>query len=243
MVPQERSRKISDQVGRVTQERESPEGHARLLSRRRFLRHAGLTAAAMALLQAPQVLSGRGWIQPVYAADPHLVRDHTYNGLLAFVVPGNDPYSMDQGVSTKKPGGVDADITDVLIASMDQAVPFRPNFSVELAGILNFVAQQVNASASEPFSAPFANLSFPEKVKVFAFLEGGVVPELRPFAPLAGVLLQFVAFLVYSEAGVFDPNTRTLTDRPLGWKLSNYEGVADGRDEFKGYYQDRRKVT
>ena len=242
MVPQESSRKISEQVGRVTQERESPEGHARLMSRRRFLRHAGLTAAAMALLQAPQVLSGRGWIQPVYAAKPDLVHD-TFNGLLAFVVPGSDRYSKHQGVSTAEPGGVDAGITDVLIASMDQAVPFRPNFSVELAGILNGVAEAVNTSASGPFSAPFAKLSFPEKVKVFAFLEGGVVPELRPFAPLAGVLPQFVAFLVYSEAGVFDPVTRTLTGTPLGWKLSNYEGVADGRDEFKGYYQDRRKVT
>ena len=143
MVPQESSRKISEQAGRVTQERESPEGHARLMSRRRFLRHAGLTAAAMALLQAPQVLSGRGWIQPVYAAKPDLVHD-TFNGLLAFVVPGSDTYSKHQGVSTAEPGGVDAGITDVLIASMDQAVPFRPNFSVELAGILNNVAQVVN---------------------------------------------------------------------------------------------------
>jgi hypothetical protein len=134
---------------------------------------------------------------------------------------------------------VAAGITDVLIASMDQAVPFRPNFSVELAGILNGVAQKVNPSASKPFSAPFANLSFPEKVAVFQVLEGGSVPELRPFVPLAGVLPQFVAFLVYSEAGVFDPDT----GRPLGWDLSHYEGVADGRDEFKGYYQDRRKVT
>jgi hypothetical protein len=238
MVPQERSRKISEQVGRVTQERESPEGHARLLSRRSFLRHAGLTAAAMALLQAPQVLSGRGWIQPAYAAEPDLVRD-TFNGLLAFVVPGSDPYSGQQDVRTDELGGVAAGITDVLIASMDQAVPFRPNFSVELAGILNGVAQKVNPSASEPFSAPFANLSFPEKVAVFQVLEGGSVPELRPFVPLAGVLPQFVAFLVYSEAGVFDPDT----GRPLGWDLSHYEGVADGRDEFKGYYQDRRKVT
>jgi hypothetical protein len=105
------------------------------------------------------------------------------------------------------------------------------------------VAQSVNPSSSGPFSAPFANLSFPEKVKVFAFLEGGVIPELRPFAPLVGVLPQFVAFLVYSEAGVFDPKKRTLTGTPLGWTLSKYEGVADGRDEFKGYYQDRRKVT
>jgi hypothetical protein len=192
----------------------------------------------MALLQAPEVLSGRGWIQPAQAAEPDLVHV-TYNGLLAFVVPGTDPYSVQQDVITDEQGGVDAGITDVLIASMDQAVPFRPNFSVELAGVLNGVAQEVNQSASEPFSAPFANLSFPEKVAVFSVLEGGLIPDLRPFAPLAGVLPQFVAFLVYSEAGVFDPNT----GRYLGWDLSNYEGVADGRDEFKGYYQDRRKVT
>jgi len=242
MVPQESSRRISEQVGHVTQERESPEGHARLLSRRSFIRHAGLTAAAMALLQVPEVLSGPGWIQPVYAAKPDLVHD-TFNGLLAFVVPGSDPYSEHQGVSTAEPGGADAGITDVLIVSMDQAVPFRPNFSVELAGILNNVAQVVNTSASGPFSATFANLSFPEKVAVFSILEGGVVPELRPFVPLAGALPQFVAFLVYSEAGVFDPKKRTLRGAPLGWTLSNYEGVADGRDEFKGYYQDRRKVT
>jgi hypothetical protein len=233
MVPQESSRRISEQVGHVTQERESPEGHARILSRRSFLRHAGLTAAAMALLQVPEVLSGPGWMQPVYAAEPDLVHD-TFNGLLAFVVPGSDPYSEQQGVKTDEPGGVVAGITDVLIASMDQAAPFLPNFSVQVAGTLNGVAKMVNPSASEPFSAPFANLSFPEKVAVFQALEGD--PASRP---LAGVLPQFVAFLVYSEAGVFDPDT----GRPLGWDLSHYEGVADGRDEFKGYYQNRRKVT
>jgi hypothetical protein len=237
MVPKERSRRISEQVGRVTQERESPEGHARLLSRRSFIRHAGLAAAAMALLQAPEVISGRGWIQPVYAAESDLVHE-TFNGLLAFVVPGSDPYSEQQRVRTPKRGGVAAGITDVLIASMDQAVPFVPNFSVQVAGTLNGVAKIVNPSASEPFSAPFANLSFPEKVAVFQGLEGD--PASRP---LAGVLPQFVAFLVYSEAGVFDPDTRTLTGKPLGWELSHYEGVADGRNEFKGYYQDRRKVT
>ena len=136
MVPQESSRKISEQVGRVTQKRESPEWHARHLSRRSFIRHAGLTAAAMALLQAPEVLSGRGWIQPAEAAEPDLVHD-TYNGLLAFVVPGIDPYSVHQDVITEERGGVDAGITDVLIASMDRAVPFRAKLLGELAGILN----------------------------------------------------------------------------------------------------------
>ena len=126
---------------------------------------------------------------------------------------------------------------------MDQAVPFLPNFSVQVAGILNGVAQVVNPSASGPFSAPFANLLFPEKVAVFEFSRAATrSPNCDP-VPLAGVLPQFVAFLVYSEAGVFDPDTRTLTGTPLAGALSKYEGVADGRDEFKGYYQNRRKVT
>ena len=165
----------------------------------------------------------------------------TFNGLLAFVVPGSDTYSKHQGVSTAEPGGVDAGITDVLIASVDQgsAIPAK------LLGATGGHSQQRGAggqpSASGTFSAPFANLSFPEKAKVFEFLEGGVFgPELRP---LAGVLPQFVAFLVYSEAGVFDPKKRTLRGTPLGWTLSNYEGVADSRDEFKGTTEDRRKVT
>ena len=162
----------------MTQERESPEWHARLhvpptlpppcgTDGRRCDGSPSGTASA----QRP------GLIQPVALPPARPVHD-TFNGLLAFVVPGSDTYSKHQGVSTAEAGGVDAGITDVLIASMDQAVPFRSNFSVELAGILNGVAV-VNTSASGPFSAPFAKLSFPEKVKVFAFLEGGVVPELR----------------------------------------------------------------
>ena len=60
--------------------------------------------------------------------------------------------------------------------------------------------------------------------------------------PLIGILPAICAFLVYSEAGVFDPTSRTLTDTPVGWALSNYQGVADGRDEFRGYLRHRRKV-
>jgi hypothetical protein len=28
--------------------------------------------------------------------------------------------------------------------------------------------------------------------------------------------------------------------RPVGWRLSAYAGVADGRPELKGYFQSRR---
>ena len=240
MVPQESSRKISEQAGRVTQERESPEGHARLMTRRRFLRHAGLTAAAMALLQAPQVLSGRGWIQPVYAAKPDLVHD-TFNGLLAFVVPGSDTYSKHQGVSTAEPGGVDAGITDVLIASMDQAVPFRPNFSVQLAGILNGVARRSTLGKRDVLRS-IRQIVVPEKG------EGLRVSRRRrlrncALRPLAGVLPQFVAFLVYSEAGVFDPVTAHADRHPARLDALELRGGRGRPRRVQGYYQDRRKVT
>jgi hypothetical protein len=77
-------------------------------------------------------------------------------------------------------------------------------------------------------------------VTVFAAMESGAVgPEL---IPLAGVLPVFVSFTVYSEAGVFDPASSNVSGRPVGWIISDYEGIADGRDEFQGYYQNRRKV-
>ena len=57
---------------------------------------------------------------------------------------------------------------------------------------------------------------------------------------LAGLLPVLAAFLIYSEGGAYDPETRSLTAQPVGWQISNYQGVSDGRDEFKGYFANRR---
>lgn len=211
-----------------------------LPSRRAFLRLLAVLGGAATLGQLPQVLTERGWTKTAHAAGFDLVRD-TFCGLIAFIVPGPDPYSVGQGVSTPEPGGIDANIADVLIHSLNQSLPLPPPFppfSTTAATILNGVALLVNPLADGPFPSPFSRLSFPEKVAAFAALEGD-----PPTAPLAGLLVTSVAFLTYSEAGVFDPATRTLAGPPVGWLLSGYEGVADGRDEFKGYFQNRRKVT
>lgn len=110
-----------------------------------------------------------------------------------------------------------------------------------VAYLLNNVALAVNPAPTGPFASPFANLSFSEKVAVFGAIESGAAgPEA---IPLAGVLPVFVAFTVYSEAGVFDPGTRAPVARAVGWTISNYEGIADGRNEFRGYFQNRRHVT
>lgn len=203
------------------------------VSRRSVLRMMAVSMSASVL---PWVLKDTRWIEAAEAAGPDLVTD-TLNGLAAFVVPGPDTYSLHQGVSTVEPGAIDAKITDALIEVIDISTPFAPNFSATVAVILNNIALQVNPSASGPFPSVFARLSFNQKVTVFAIMEG-----LDSLKVLGGFLLAAVGFLAYSEAGVFDPATRTITGQPVGWTISDYDGVAEGRDEFKGYFQNRRKV-
>jgi hypothetical protein len=159
---------------------------------------------------------------------------------VAFVVPGRDEYSVHQKVSTPEPGGIDANIVDVLIASIDQSQPPPPpfpSFSMMVATVLNNIALTVNSSPPGTFPSPFARLSFQEKVSVFAYMDAD--PALRT---LAALLPAFAGFLAYSEAGVFDLVTRTLTGQPVGWTLTGYK-FAHGHNEFKGYYQNRRSVA
>ena len=198
-------------------------------SRREFIGQVALASAAASLGQSPEFLGGGRFADAVSAQTLDVVSD-TFNGLLAFVVPGTDAYSVHQGVDTADPGGVDAGALQPLIATVDLATPFVPQFSAQVAALLNGMAQAVNPAATGPFVSPFANLSFAEKAAVFQILDSN-----DAFKVLSGVLPAFVAFFVYSEAGTFDPSTRTLTGQPLGWTLSHYQGVSDGRAEFHGY--------
>ena len=107
-----------------------------------------LSACAAALEPLAQVVLDRGWTK-VAKADEHdpmiLVRD-TMSGLVAFVVPGPDSYSVQQGVSTAEPGGMDADIVDNLVVSVDMLQPPPPPFpsvSMMVATVLNNVALAV----------------------------------------------------------------------------------------------------
>jgi hypothetical protein len=202
------------------------EGHR---SRRSFLGNALASAATAALIQAQPFLKARGWLDAAHAS-PDVTHD-TFNGLLAFVLPGSDVYSIAQGVSTADPGGVDTGVTDVLVRTIDGSTPFIPSFSVQVAGILNLLAQSVNPGGGGTLASPFANLSFAQKASVFQIMDA--TPTLELFG---GLLPLFAAFFCYSEGGVFDPATRKLTGQPLGWTLCHYQGVADGRDELLGYF-------
>jgi hypothetical protein len=192
-----------------------------------------LVAAASAIFQARNFLGTRGWLEAAQSTSPDLVHD-TVNGLLAFVVPGPDAYSLSQGVSTAESGGVGTVGADILITTLDEYTPFVPQFSATVAMVLNGLAEIVNPSAIGPLTSPFARLSFAEKAGIFQIMDA--TESLRA---LAGVLPALAAAFSYSEAGVFDPATRSLTGQPIGWQICNYQGVAEGRDEFLGYFGTR----
>jgi hypothetical protein len=205
------------------------------VSRRTFVNSALFASAATALVQGRGFLARRGWLEAAEASPPDLVRD-TIKGLFAFVVPGSDAYSIAQGMTTAEPGGVASGAVDLFMATLDATTPFVPTFSKTVAEVLNGLAQAVHPAAAGAFGSPFARLSFAEKAAVFQIMDAD-----ESLAVLGGVLPAFVAYFCYSEAGAFDPVERKLTRQPLGWQLSHYTGVSDGRDEFLGYFDGRRR--
>lgn len=139
----------------------------------------------------------------------------------------------------------------------DETLPL----SEVVALLLNLLATTVNPAAVDGlFLSPFARLTYAEKCQVFELMErtdADLVAMLDAHFPepikqtlsgilkfLAGALLEFSAYGSYGEWGVFDPATKSITQRPVGWELGGYqpEGVVHGWADFVGYYQDRRKV-
>src|SRR5262249_9268425 len=165
------------------------------------------------------------------------VRREMLNGVAVFFVPGPDPYSAHQGESAPEPGGLETGAGEGLFQGLNFANPFVPNLADVVAALLNSTALAVNPAASGPFVSPFSNLSFADNAGVLPALEGSPASAPRP-----GSLPLVVGFLAYAETGVFNPATRTISGRPIGWDLSNYSGVSNGRDEFKGYFRNRRKA-
>jgi len=211
------------------------------LSRRELLERASALAGGAVLLAGlPDALRIRGWLQDASAAAPNIVEE-TVNGLVAFVVPGRDRYSVAQGMKNAEAGGIEAGVTSALIETLDRFLPSDPPLSATTATILNQFAARVRASAARgKYRSTFANLSFAEKAKVFGLVEGLSGADSGSFRFLFGNLPDLVAFLAYSEAGVFERGRRRLRRRPLGWSLTRYGGTADGHPEFRGYLGGRR---
>jgi hypothetical protein len=205
-----------------------------------LLGRATLVAGGAILAGLPDALRMRGWLEDAYAAGPSIVED-TMNGLVAFVVPGRDRYSIAQGTRSPEAGGVEAGATPAVIETLDRFLPSNPSLPATAATVLNEVATTVpSASRRRAFSSAFANLSFAQKARVFQTIEGFSGPDAGPIRFLFGNLPDLVAFLTYSEAGVFDSRRGRLRRRPLGWSLTRYGGTADGHPELRGYLGGRR---
>ncbi len=223
------------------------------LTRRSFIERAGLLAGLAAFAQLPGLLGPKGLLEEAAAQELDVVRD-TLSGVLAFVLPGDDEYSVAQGESAPGPGAVGAGILDPLITALDHFVPAEVPLVGEqtlpasgaVALLLNDFALQVNPTASSgPFLSPFARLTFKEKAEAFNRFENDrtitdAVPELKF---VGSITHGYVAFLAFSEAGVLDPATRKLTATPVGWQIARYGGPTDGHAEFKGYFQGRKSVV
>jgi hypothetical protein len=214
-------------------------------SRRELLQRAAfLAAATTAMTLAPgsralALLDAGPDVKP-------LVRE-TYLGLAAYVFPGNDPYSIQQGVTAPTPGGPDTRALPRFVDGLNKYIPAEALTHSGLpladgaAAVMNGFSLQVDGSSSGgPFPAPFANLTLANKNEVFKALEteANVSTAIPEVDFLAAVIITFAAEMFYSEAGHYDFHTKTFDGEPLGWKLSGYGGPADGHAELKGYYQD-----
>lgn len=285
------------------------------LARRQLLARLGVLGASLgvapALLRTPPAAATTARPRTPFAgvraaqaaqASPGLTLD-TMAGIVAFVCPGDDAYSVHQGVSLPEPGGVAAEAHELLaevlntyfpvpeliayliealqtelaavplpdgldgltwidgLLETDGHVPLAPVVAV----LVNLLAIQVDpASVAGPFLTPFPRLTWANKAEVWRRFEsdlpnlftvgapGSRLPLVSDILALlstlggllrftSGAVLEVASFASYSEYAVFDPTTRTLTGRPVGWDLADYpptEPVA-GWDEFIGYYQGR----
>jgi hypothetical protein len=211
------------------------------ISRRDLLQRGAALAAGAAMLEhLPRALRIHGWLEEAQAAAPNVVLQ-TMNGLVAFVVPGRDRYSRAQGTKTKTPGGIEAGAPSALIRTLDRFLPSALPLSATAATILNELAANVDPSSrGGPFGSAFANLSVAKKAKVFQAAESLEGESSGPIRFLVGNLPDLVAFLAFSESGAYSARRKRLLRRPVGWRLSRYGGIADGRNELRGYWEGRK---
>jgi len=291
------------------------------LNRRDFLARTGVLGALVTLYSVAGPGAIPSWAQspndlaPVLAvirtALQELARD-TFAGLAAFVVPGNDPYSVAQGMTSPKPGAIAANTTQFLLDSADNFVaipdrnlaglavglseglktsplPLPPELAMIPLTITNQLDEAVRAytendqpiplslvfalainqlavvtnplAVNGAFLSPFARLSYADKLRAWAMFEGAnpdlvaILDENLPEAETetvsgllrfaSGALLEFAGFGTMTEYSAFDPATRKLTGRPVGWQIAGYQpnGRVNGWPEFIGYLEDRKQVS
>lgn len=105
------------------------------LSRRQFLARCGAAGALAALADLPglSAAAARAQSPAEVGAAMRLLTVDTIAGLVAFVVPGGDRYSLAQGVTSPTPGGVDARAPEGMVELFDRVLPMPDSFVQTLA--------------------------------------------------------------------------------------------------------------
>jgi hypothetical protein len=224
---------------------------AYVLTRRTFLARIGVlgamagTAGAAALLPAGDTAAAQDLLSiPVSVLRPvlaELARD-TINGLSAFVLPGNDPYSTAQGTPRTEPGAIAAKATDFYLDALDNFVPFPDQYLRPLAAAFvtavddSGIELPVNLGALLPvqliaLDEALARVLANDETLPISFLVAGLLnlsaTRVNP-AALHGLFVSPFARLSYDEkARVFqlieqvDPALLAMLDRNLPQPLHN----------------------
>jgi hypothetical protein len=195
--------------------------------RREFLVRAGVIGAALALADVTDLLGSSvadaGILSPLKSASifDALATD-TLNGLVAFVVPGPDSYSVAQGVSDSAPGGIAADGTNFMLNALDNFFPL-PQEPLRL--LVQSLTTGLNANLPGLPGLPVVpGLAEELDVALAALLAGqGSVP----LSLMAALLLNFLATAINPAAlnGAFlSPFSRlTFTEKTRAFALLEEE--------------------
>ncbi|MBJ7329586.1 MAG: hypothetical protein JHC95_06790 [Solirubrobacteraceae bacterium] len=149
-----------------------------------------------------------------------------------------------------------------IVLTNDETIPA----SIVIALLLNVTATILTPAVlwRSGGVAPFAKLSYNEKGRVFRDFEGDtpkIVTLLRRSGALDGWLVDALDGLIkylamaalalsadgmWSEQSTYDPATKRLSGRPIGWDQTGYligrTEPPDGHADLLGYYQDRTEV-
>jgi hypothetical protein len=185
------------------------------LSHESVLARAGSLGLSTALAELPALLQARGLDDQARRLPAAHTKD-TLSALVAYVLPGDDAYSLAQGVSHPAAGGVEAGTVPLLAEALDH---FAPNAAAGVSVLLNDYARQVDPDADRRRfpRTPFARLAHAHKSEVFRRFQAdpGLAGTQLGFA--AGILPGFVAFIAFSKAGVYAPGQRAVARRVGGW--------------------------
>ncbi len=189
----------------------------RELTRRDVIERGGALGLAAFVAQVPGVLAAKGWLEEAYAQSGDVVVD-TLSGLVAFILPGDDPYSEAQGTKTRRArrhrARAPCPSSSAISTRSSRSRPRRRHGDAARIRRRRDAAQPLRAPG-QPGGGRAATAcrrsrgcrSTRRRRRCSCF-EADPLWDDTEFKFVGGILPGFIGFLAWSEAGVIDPETR-----------------------------------